>query len=235
MREISLDTETTGFHADKGDRIVEIGCVELWNHVPTGNVYHAYFNPERDMSEGAAQVTGLTDAFLRDKPLFHRCAQDFLDFVKDDPLVIHNAEFDIKFLNMELGRVSGPEIDRRRVVDTLAMARKRFPGAQVSLDALCRRFSIDLSVREKHGALLDAELLALVYLELRGGRQPHFALARTGGDGRAADLTGRAAWGRAYRPRGTADEAEAHARFVAGLGDAALWTEMGDDDPSARS
>ncbi|MEL7259379.1 MAG: DNA polymerase III subunit epsilon, partial [Pseudomonadota bacterium] len=177
MREIVLDTETTGFEPEQGDRIVEIGGVELFNHVPTGKTFHKYINPERSMPNEAFEVHGLGDDFLRDKPLFSEVAQDFLDFVGDAKLVIHNAAFDMKFLNAELGWLQLPQLPWDQAIDTLAIARKKFPGSPASLDALCRRFGIDNSDRTLHGALLDSEILAEVYLELIGGRQPDFALA----------------------------------------------------------
>jgi DNA polymerase-3 subunit epsilon len=171
MREIVLDTETTGLDPASGHRIVEIGCVELINHIRTGNYFHSYLNPERDMPREAENVHGLSSAFLADKPLFAMVAQSFLEFIGGDPLVIHNAGFDLKFLNAELDAVGLPLLDFERAIDTVFMARKKFPGQPASLDSLCKRFNIDLSARSKHGALLDAELLAEVYLELRGGRQ----------------------------------------------------------------
>ncbi|MFN7709522.1 MAG: DNA polymerase III subunit epsilon [Holosporales bacterium] len=172
MREIVLDTETTGLDPKDGHRIVEIGCVELMHHVPTGRTYQCYINPLRPMSPGALQVTGLTDDFLKDFPTFDAVVQDFLAFIGEDPLVIHNARFDMKFLNAELGLLGFPALTFDRVVDTLEMARRLFPGSPGSLDALCRRFGVDNSNRTKHGALLDSELLAEVYIELKGGRQP---------------------------------------------------------------
>ena len=176
MREIVLDTETTGLDPLTGDRIVEIGCVELINHIPTGGHFHRYLNPERAMAEAAFQVHGLSDAFLADKPRFAEIVDDFLDFIGDAPLIIHNAEFDMRFINAELSRLQVAALPPSRAIDTLRMARQRFPGAQASLDALCRRFGIDNSKRDKHGALLDADLLAAVYLELIGGRQPGLVL-----------------------------------------------------------
>ena len=175
MREIVLDTETTGFEYKQGHRLVEIGCVELINHMPTGNTYHQYINPERDMPEGAFRVHGLSEEFLRDFPLFKEVAQEFLDFIGDSTLIIHNAGFDVPFLNWELKEHKFAEMDNN-VVDTLIMARKKFPGSPANLDALCRRYDVDNSNREKHGALLDSELLAEVYLELIGGRQPGLVL-----------------------------------------------------------
>jgi DNA polymerase III, epsilon subunit, Proteobacterial len=171
MREIIFDTETTGFDPKTGDRMVEIGCIEMLNRVPTGNTFHAYFNPQRGMPAEAEAVHGLSDAFLADKPLFAELAQDLLDFIADSPMIAHNAGFDFNFLNTELALCNLPAVDRSRMVDTVAMAKVRHPGAKLSLDALCTRYGIDRSHRTKHGALLDAELLAQVYVELCGGRQ----------------------------------------------------------------
>lgn len=176
MREISLDTETTGLSPKSGDRVVEIGCVEMVNFVATGEVFHVYINPQRDMPDGAFKVHGLSEEFLRGHPVFADVIDDFLAFIGDDPLVIHNASFDMGFLNAELERAGRPALSMDRAIDTVRMARQKFPGAQASLDALCRRFSIDNSNRELHGALLDAQLLADVYLELKGGRQTGFGL-----------------------------------------------------------
>ena len=176
MREIVLDTETTGFKPAEGHRIVEIGCLELHNHVPTGNSFHKYVNPERDMPTEASQVHGLSEGFLSDKPVFAEVVGEFLEFIGDSRLVIHNAAFDMAFINAELELVGFPALPMSRSLDTVRMARDKFPGAQASLDALCRRFNIDNSARTKHGALLDAELLAEVYLELMGGRQRGFGL-----------------------------------------------------------
>ena len=176
MRSIVLDTESTGLDPKSGHRLVEIGCVELHHDVPTGSVYHVYLNPERDMPEEAFKVHGLSEAFLADKPLFHEIADDFLTFIGEDPLIIHNARFDMKFLNAELESTGRTPLSFSRAIDTLPMAKKMFPGAPANLDALCRRFQIDNSSRTKHGALLDAEILAQVYLELIGGRQTTIAL-----------------------------------------------------------
>ena len=181
MREIVLDTETTGLDPDDGHRVVEIGCVELENHIATGETFHVYINPERDMPVEAFNVHGLSEEFLSSKPRFAEITQGFLDFIGDSQLVIHNSSFDMKFLNAELGRCKRPALPMSRAVDTIGMARRKFPGAQANLDALCRRFGIDNSNRVKHGALLDAELLAEVYLELIGGRQPGLSLALTPG------------------------------------------------------
>ncbi len=226
MREIVLDTETTGFDPDQGDRIVEIGAVELFNHLPTGKVYHQYINPQRDMPTSAFEVHGLSGEFLSDKPVFAAVGQAFLDFVGEAKLVIHNASFDMKFLNWELKKIGLPVIPWARAVDTLAIARQKFPGSPASLDALCRRFGVDNSRREKHGALLDSEILAEVYLELIGGRQPDLVLAPSGG--RQAGATGVEDWRprprpAALPPRLTEDEAKAHSAFVEKLGAAAIW------------
>jgi DNA polymerase-3 subunit epsilon len=221
MREIALDTETTGLDPASGHRVVEIGCVELVNHVPSGRECHSYLNPERDMPAGAFEVHGLSVEFLADKPLFAAIVDQFMAFIEDAPLVIHNAEFDLKFLNAELARLERPILERGRTVDTLAMARRKFPGAQASLDALCRRFEIDISARDKHGALLDAQLLASVYLELSGGRQPSLGLAA--GASRSAGGTGASGGGRTPRPprphAPSAEELAAHDAFVARLKD----------------
>lgn len=171
MREITLDTETTGLDPVSGHRIVEIGCVELVNKSRTGNTFHVYINPERDMPEEAQRVHGLSSAFLADKPVFADICPDFVSFLADSPLVIHNAAFDMKFINHELSKVGVPAIPMTRAIDTVMIARRKFPGSPASLDALCRRFDIDLSARGFHGALLDAELLSEVYMELCGGRQ----------------------------------------------------------------
>ncbi len=177
MREIVLDTETTGIEPLDGHRIIEIGCVELFNHLPTGNHLHLYVNPERDVPAEAVAVHGLTTEFLADKPTFSEIYFQFLDFIEDAQLVIHNAEFDLKFLNHELKQVGHGGLNGSKVIDTLLVARKSFPGSPASLDALCRRFAIDNSARELHGALLDSEILAEVYLELLGGRQHGLGLA----------------------------------------------------------
>jgi DNA polymerase-3 subunit epsilon len=177
MREIVFDTETTGLDPQGGDRMVEIGCIELINRVPSGRVFHAYFNPQRPMPLAAEQVHGLSDAFLADKKCFPDHARELLEFLGDSPLVAHNAQFDFGFLNYELGVCGHPEVLLDRMVDTLVLARRRHPGAKHSLDALCVRYGIDRSHRVKHGALLDAELLAQVYVELTGGRQIGLALA----------------------------------------------------------
>ncbi len=225
MREIVLDTETTGFDPESGDRIVEIGAVELFNHMPTDRTYHQYINPKRDMPEGAFQVHGLSSEFLRDKPVFEDIAQAFLDFVGDSKMVIHNAAFDMKFLNAELGWANLPQLPWEQAIDTLLIARKRFPGSPASLDALCRRFGIDNSARTLHGALLDSEILAEVYLELTGGRQPDFGLStQTLNTGATGDMD----WRPAARPnplptRLSDAEKAAHDQFVENLGEDPVW------------
>lgn len=224
MREIVLDTETTGFDPLSGDRIVELGAVELLNHMPTGQSYHAYIDPQRDVPAEAVAVHGLTAEFLRGKPTFAAVAAEFHSFLGDARLVIHNAAFDMKFLNAEFGWAGLPTLPASRALDTLELARRRFPGANNTLDALCRRFGVDNSGRQKHGALLDSELLAEVYLELMGGRQPDFALSVVAVSNQATATD----WVPPARPRPLASritpaEAEAHSRFVAELGSAALW------------
>lgn len=243
MREIVLDTETTGFEPAEGDRIVEIGAIELIGHVPTGRTYHQYINPQRSMPAEAFGVHGIGPDLLeppqepkpgqqtlRDKPLFKDIAQAFVDFIGDARLVIHNAAFDMKFLNAELGWLNRPLLPMEQALDTLAIARRKFPGSPASLDALCRRFAIDNSSRTLHGALLDSEILAEVYLELIGGRQPDFALT--------ADTTSRSFDGametwrpgprsKALPPRITKEEAAAHAAFIDNLGDGAVWKKQG--------
>ena len=225
MREIVLDTETTGLDPFTGDRVVEIGAVELFNHMPTGNNYHQYINPERDMPAGAFAVHGLSAEFLSDKPVFASIAQEFLDFVKDSRLIIHNASFDMKFLNAELEWCSHPQLPMRQSLDTLAIARKKFAGAQNSLDALCRRFGIDNSSRTLHGALLDSEILAEVYLELIGGRQPDFALKVVQSDQKNTVSGDYSPPTRPHplKPKLTEEESAAHLAFIEALGGDTLW------------
>lgn len=222
MREVILDTETTGLDPASGHRIVEIACLELINHLPTGQVFQKYLNPERDMPPDSFAIHGLSTEFLADMPLFGDIAGEFLEFIADAPLVIHNAEFDLKFLNAELAKSGRPALPPQRAIDTVILARQKFPGSPASLDALCRRFAIDSSAREKHGALLDSELLAEVYLELIGGRQAGLELV-TGH--RAA--TARAAVPRPVRPPRphAPSEAElaAHGALVAQLKDP-VWS-----------
>ncbi|WP_090592048.1 DNA polymerase III subunit epsilon [Pelagibacterium luteolum] len=226
MREIVLDTETTGLSPAGGDRVVEIGCVELINHVPTGRHHHVYINPERDMPEEAFRVHGLSEEFLRDKPKFAELAQGFLDFIGDDPLIIHNAPFDMGFLNAEL-EWSGRKHLVNPVIDTVTLARKIHPGARVSLDALCKTYGIDNSRRSLHGALLDSEILAEVYLELIGGRQVALALSA---EAESQFRSGMVRPPARQRPtplpaRLTDRERELHAAFVGEMGDKAMWLE----------
>ncbi len=224
-REIVLDTETTGLDPKSGDRLVEIGCVELLNQLPSGVVFHRYINPERDMPDEAFRVHGLSADFLAKHKVFAEEVAEFLDFIGDSPLVIHNAEFDMKFINAELARLGFKPLPMSRTIDTVAIARRRFPGAQANLDALCRRFGIDNSSRTRHGALLDAELLAEVYLELAGGRQPGLELATTSAKapraGSAQPVLERTA--RPPRPHAPSEaELAAHAAFVAKI-KKAIW------------
>lgn len=228
MREIVLDTETTGLDPAEGHRVVELGAVELMNHLPTGRTFHAYINPERPMPAEALAVHGLDDAFLRDKPPFASVAPGFVAFLGDARLIAHNAAFDVRFLDAEFARIGLPRIDPARVIDTRALALARFPGAPASLDALCRRFGVDNSARTKHGALLDSEILAEVYLELIGGRQPDFGLAQVAAAPASRETAAAtvARTQRRARPlplRITEAEAAAHAAFVAGMGPGALW------------
>ena len=217
MREIVFDTETTGLNPAGGDRVVEIGCVEIYNRIETGRHFHAYFNPERDMPFEAQEVHGLTNLFLSDKPRFAERVEELLDFLEDSPLVAHNASFDFGFLNFELERCGRPSLSMSRMVDTLAMARTRHPGAKHSLDALCVRFGIDRSQRVKHGALLDAQLLAQVYVELTGGRQIGLGLVADTRrlDASAGPGTVKVREPRAARPHeALAGELERHRAFI---------------------
>lgn len=244
MREIVLDTETTGFDPLTGDRLVEIGAIELDNHIATGRTYHQYINPKRTMPAGAFGVHGIGpdilepprpardgEVTLLDKPVFKDVAQDFLDFIGDSTLVIHNAAFDMKFLNAELKTAGLRQIPFEQALDTLAIARKKFPGSPATLDALCRRFHIDNSNRTLHGALLDSEILAEVYLELIGGRQPDLVLApdtkesKSGTTSATSDQWRPSRRPTALPPRFTDEEAAAHAAFVEAMGDGALWNK----------
>lgn len=223
MREIVFDTETTGLDPFKGDRVVEIGAVEILNLIPTGRVFHVYIDPERDMPEEAFRVHGLSREFLSQHKKFREIAQEFVDFIEDSPMVAHNAEFDVRFLNAEFGLLSLPPLAGARIIDTLAMARRRHPGSPASLDALCQRYGIDASRREKHGALLDAGLLAEVYAELMGGRQAALSL-QTVSVARRAQTDGLML--RRPAPLGSrvsAAEEEAHRAFVAALSKAPVW------------
>lgn len=235
MREIIFDTETTGLDPLKGDRMVEIGCIELINRVPTGRTFHAYYNPQRSMPAEAEAVHGLSDRFLSDKPLFKDGCEELLEFLGDSMLVAHNARFDFGFLNAELGLCRKAEIGLHRMVDTVAIARTKHPGAKHSLDALCTRYGIDRSHRIKHGALLDAELLAQLYVELTGGRQIGLVLGEAVAATTSASLTDRPAVPRVERPfrhfAPSHAELARHAAFVATLSDP-LW---GAKDADARS
>ena len=231
MREIVLDTETTGLDPADGHRIVEVAGIELLNYMPTGRSFHRYINPERDMPPEALAVHGLDEAFLRDKPVFAEIAPEFAEFVAGARLVIHNAAFDIRFLNAELARTGHAMFRLEDAVDTLMIARKRFPGSPASLDALCRRFGVDASARVRHGALLDCELLAEVYLELVGGRQPDLVLEAASASqtpnkatlGPMPDSAAPRSRPTPLSPRLTPAEAEAHATMVSALGPSALW------------
>ena len=228
MREIILDTETTGISPDDGDRIVEIGCLEVDHQVPTGRTFQCYLNPERPMSQGAANITGLTDAFLRDKPKFAEKVDDFLAFIADSKLVMHNAPFDMGFLNHELAMLGRLALDNDRVIDTLEIARTKFAGAKNDLNSLCRRFGVDNSGREQHGALLDSELLAEVYLELKGGRQPGLIFKQDQLDSNDLETTHTSI---AARPRRSASlssrltqaEESAHKDFIKNLSAPSKW------------
>ena len=225
MREVVLDTETTGLEPAQGHRVVEVGAVELVNHIPSGKSFQRYLDPERDMPEDAERVHGLTRAFLAGHRRFAEEADALLAFIGDAKLVMHNAPFDLGFLNAELERIGKPPIPPARTLDTLALARRKYPGAPASLDALCKRFGIDRSAREKHGALLDAALLTEVYLELIGGRQPALGLQRTAAAAPDAAGTPRAARARTPRPHAASEaEAAAHAAFVATLKDP-IWND----------
>jgi len=232
MREVVLDTETTGLSPQAGDRVVEIGCVELMNRVPTGRTYHAYFNPCRPMPSDAEAVHGLTDMFLSDKPLFQECCDELLGFIGDAPMVAHNAQFDFGFLNHELSLCGLPAICTTRMICTLVLARQRLPGVKHSLDALCTRYGVDRSIRIKHGALIDAQLLAQVYVELTGGRQIGLGLVAEKAAAEKIDmiLVEAAPAGinvrRAPRPHAPTDEELArHAEFLLGISDP-LWNRL---------
>ena len=230
MREIVLDTETTGLDPKDGHRIVEIGAVELYNHVPTGNVYHQYINPLISMPDQAFAIHGLSDEFLSDKPKFSEIAKEFLDFIGSAKLVIHNAAFDIKFINAELKSIDEEEITFDRATDTLAIARKKFPGSPASLDSLCRRFKIDNSERVVHGALLDSQILAEVYLELVGGKQPDFALniANISNENNNSIFNQKRAQVRKekLKSRLTTEEKANHESFIKKLGDSSMWSKI---------
>jgi DNA polymerase-3 subunit epsilon len=237
VREIVFDTETTGLNPLGGDRLVEIGCVELFNRVETGRTFHAYFNPGRPMSSGAELVHGLTDIFLSDKPPFADRCEELLEFLADSPLIAHNASFDFGFINHELNLCGRPLVCQTRMIDTLVLARQRHPGAKHSLDALCTRFGIDRSIRVKHGALIDAQLLAQVYVELTGGRQIGLSLATAaaetlGGVTAATAVTIAAVRVRPPRPHAPSEaELVRHAAFLRSIVDP-IWNRL---DPARLS
>lgn len=236
LREIVFDTETTGVQANNGDRLVEIGCVELLNHIPTGKNFHVYINPERSMPVEAFNIHGLSEEFLADKPLFAAIADEFCDFIGDSRLIAHNATFDIGFLNAEFTRTGHPSLSMSRVVDTLMLARRKNPGSPASLDALCSRYGIDNSRRTKHGALLDAEILAEVYIELIGGRQADLGLGSVAS--RARNLAAASAKANASRakrifaPRVTEEELGRHKAFIAKMGEKAIWQDYLPEEPA---
>lgn len=226
MREIVLDTETTGLDPTSGDRVVEIGCVELVNHISSGRTWHCYINPERDMPQAAYEVHKLSEEFLSDKPVFADVADDFVAFIEDAPLIIHNAPFDCGFLNWEFSLLDMKPLAQERVIDTLALARRKHPGASNSLDALCKRYHIDASTRTKHGALIDSELLAKVYIELIGGQQARLELSAQKAQQASAAGAGTEPM---VRPeplpsRLTPSQTAEHAEFIDSLGDDALWS-----------
>jgi DNA polymerase-3 subunit epsilon len=226
LREIVLDTETTGLDPINGDRLIEIGCIEIVNRIPTGREYHRYLNPEREVHPDAVAVHGLTSEFLQDKPRFAEIADEFLAFIADAPLVAHNATFDLGFINAELERAARPILSANRTVDTLALARRRHPAGPNTLDALCKRYGIDLSQRTKHGALLDSMLLAGVYVELLGERQTTLVFAGNGAQAMARGSTGRAAQRPApLPPLLSAEEEIAHLEFVKTLGSEPVWLQ----------
>lgn len=224
MREIIFDTETTGLGPREGHRLVEIGCIEVVNRFPTGRVFHKYLNPERDMPMEAFAIHGLSSDFLKDKPLFIEIANELSAFIEDAQLVAHNASFDINFINAEFSRINKPLVSMERVIDTVMLARRKFPGAKASLDALCDRFGIDNSRRTKHGALLDAEILAEVYQELLGGKQATLVLDPAQERAKAALVAPQSIRRAALlAPLLSQAEIEAHARIVSELGEKALW------------
>jgi DNA polymerase-3 subunit epsilon len=225
QREIVLDTETTGLDAKNGDRLIEVGCVELYNRIPTGREFHAFINPDgQPVHPEAEAIHGISGEFLADKPVFRDVVGGFLEFIGDDQLVIHNAPFDVGFINMELGRLDMPQIIMDRVVDTLALARRKHPAGPNTLDALCKRYGIDNSVRTKHGAIVDSLLLAEVYVELLGERQADLGLASAGGQQRSGTTAGRAMERpRALPSRLSAEDIAAHEAFVETLGEKAIW------------
>ena len=239
LREIVLDTETTGLDPRKGDRLIEIGCIELVNRIPTGAEYHVFINPERDVPAEAQKVHGISTEFLKDKPIFWKLAEEFLAFIRSDTLVIHNAAFDIGFLNMELTRLGKPEIGFDRVVDTLQLARRKHPAGPNNLDALCKRYGVDNSKRTKHGALMDSLLLAEVYVELLGERQATLSLAKNEASDRRAAAEAKGMRRAAQRPtplppRLTPELEAAHRAFVGTLSANAIWLKYLPAEPVAE-
>jgi DNA polymerase-3 subunit epsilon len=237
QREIVFDTETTGLDPARGDRLIEIGCIEIVNRIPTGREFHHYINPERDVHPDAVAVHGLTFEFLKDKPVFAAICDMFLEFIGDAPLVAHNATFDYGFINAELARLSKPPVAAHRIVDTLQIARRKHPAGPNSLDALCKRYGVDNTKRTKHGALMDAALLAQVYVELLGERQATLGLAeRSGGSARARIDGGKARQRpEPLPPRLTPEQVEAHKAFVGTLGPDAVWLKYMPADPAAEA
>jgi len=228
MREIALDTETTGLSAEKGHRIIEIGCVEMYGRVKTGKSFQVYINPERDVPEDATRIHGITTAFLKDKPVFSAIVDDFIAFIADAPLVIHNASFDMGFINFEMKRANKGLIDPARIIDTLIIARKKFPGTGNSLDALCKRFSVDRSHRHYHGALLDSELLADVYLHLTGGRQGSIEFSNNSNaeaDSQKQFKAPERKFREARNFSASAEEVVAHNEFISKIKDS-IWSKI---------
>ena len=225
MREIVFDTETTGLDPLAGDRLVEIGCIELFNRFPTGKTFHGYFNPERDMPEAALKIHGLTVEFLKDQPLFAHRVAELIEFLGDAQLVAHNAMFDLAFLNAELERAGHPVVSRDRVIDTLLIARRKHPGAANRLDDLCARYAVDNSRRTKHGALLDAELLAEIYVELIGARQAQLILSQAPVITVPGEIIAMRQRPMPLPSRLTTEAQAAHRQFIASLGDNAIWRD----------
>jgi len=225
MREIVFDTETTGLDPLAGDRLVEIGCIELFNRFPTGKTFHGYFNPERDMPEAALKIHGLTVEFLKDQPLFAHLVAELIEFLGDAQLVAHNAMFDLAFLNAELERAGHPVVSRDRMIDTLLIARRKHPGAANRLDDLCARYAVDNSRRTKHGALLDAELLAEIYVELIGARQAQLILSQAPVITVPGEIIAMRQRPMPLPSRLTAEAQAAHRQFIASLGDNAIWRD----------
>ncbi len=237
QREIVFDTETTGLDPARGDRLIEIGCIEIVNRIPTGREFHHYINPERDVHPDAVAVHGLTFEFLKDKPVFASVCDGFLEFIGDAPLVAHNATFDFGFINAELARLAKPLVEAHRIVDTLQIARRKHPAGPNSLDALCKRYGIDNTKRTKHGALMDAALLAQVYVELLGERQATLGLAEKSGTQVRARTASRKARQRpvALASRVSPEQAAAHKAFVATLGAEPLWLKFLPAEPPAKT